>query len=60
MSKKSTHKARHCCTEERHRLVQELRACDYCSTSYDEFQKCYVEAASVSGERSRSCATSAS
>jgi len=51
----SSSKVRECCTMERKRLVDELRQCDYCSTSYDEFQQCYQQTAERSGKRSRSC-----
>ena len=47
-----------CCTKERKRLVEELRKCDYCSTSYEGFQKCYSVTAKESGERSQSCMAS--
>lgn len=58
MSKKSTRQARSCCSKERERLMEELRACDYCSTSYEQFQRCYTEAARDSGDRSNACIAS--
>ena len=51
----SSNNNRNCCTMERKRLVEELRKCDYCTSSYEEFQQCYSETAKESGERSRSC-----
>jgi len=46
-----------CCTRERKRLMRDLRSCDFCSTSYEEHQRCYEGAASISGDRSRACMT---
>lgn len=48
-------KSRQCCTLEKKRLVRELKKCDLCSASYEEFHQCYRDAASESGQRARSC-----
>lgn len=52
---KSSDESRSCCSMERKRLMQELRKCDFCTESYDEFHQCYTDAARDSGERSRAC-----
>lgn len=57
MSEHSTQHARRCCSQERKRLIQDLRTCDYCSTSYEQYQQCYSQAARDSGERSSVCIT---
>ncbi len=48
-------KKRHCCAVERRRLIKELRKCDYCSTSYEEYQECYSDTAAESGDKARGC-----
>ena len=40
---------------EKNNLVQELRKCDFCSSSYEEFHNCYRDAARESGQRARTC-----
>lgn len=47
--------ARNCCTLENQRLVEAIRACDYCSTSFKRHLACYRRAAKESGQRSHSC-----
>ncbi len=47
-----------CCSLEKQRLMEELRKCDLCSTSYAEFQRCYSETARESGRRARACMNS--
>ncbi len=58
MSKNKNQQSRTCCRGEHKRLMQDLRSCDYCSTSYEQYQECYSQAARVSGERSQSCMAS--
>lgn len=45
----------HCCAIEKKDLVEALRVCDYCSTSYDEHNACYTRVSKKSGQRARSC-----
>lgn len=47
--------AKACCSLEKKKLVRALRTCDYYSTSKEEQQKCYREAAKDSGRRSKEC-----
>ena len=47
--------SRNCCSLEKHHLMEELRKCDFCTTSYDAFHQCYRDAARESGQRSRAC-----
>ena len=47
--------SRQCCSLEKQRLVEELSACYFCSTSYEEFHRCYRDAARESGQRARNC-----
>jgi hypothetical protein len=35
--------------------VVELKKCDLCTTSYEEFHQCYRDAAKESGQRARAC-----
>ncbi len=51
----SEQQSRQCCSLEKQRLVEELRVCDFCATSYEEFHRCYRDAARESGQRARSC-----
>jgi hypothetical protein len=55
MASPSSSRASRCCSTERRRLVDELRACDCSSTSYEEHSRCYQEAAYASGQRSKHC-----
>ena len=48
-------KAKACCTMEKKRLVEELRKCTYCSTSMEENDSCWHEAAVESGKRAKQC-----
>ena len=52
MSNQQSHQ---CCSLEKTRLVEELRRCDYCSTSCEEFHQCYRDAAREGVNRSRAC-----
>lgn len=47
--------SRQCCTMEKKRLLDTLRKCDFCATSYEEFRQCYRDAATESGQHSRAC-----
>lgn len=55
MDQKPSREALKCCARERKNLVDQLRKCDWCSTSYESFAKCYQAAAKETGERSRAC-----
>ena len=44
-----------CLRDEKERLQDEVRHCDYCSTSIDEHMHCYEETARSSGRRSKAC-----
>ena len=55
MDQRRSHEALKCCAQERKNLVDQLRKCDWCSTSYESFAKCYQTAAKETGERSRAC-----
>jgi hypothetical protein len=44
-----------CCKDARRTLIEELRKCDYCSTSYDEHRQCWHRAARRIGEQAKSC-----
>jgi hypothetical protein len=48
-------KARECCLREKDRLVEELRECDYDTSSPEERHLCYRWAAKKSGKRSKEC-----
>lgn len=50
--------ARECCLKEKERLVKELYACDYDTTSMEERSLCYKWAAKKSGRRHRACMVS--
>jgi hypothetical protein len=54
MKNYSEHEA-NCLRDERDRLVDEVRRCDFCSTSMAEHRHCYEETAKASGRRSRAC-----
>jgi hypothetical protein len=47
--------AKACCLLEKERLVEELRECDYGSSSPEDWHKCYQWAAKKSGHRSKEC-----
>ncbi|MGD8959691.1 MAG: hypothetical protein PVI27_07595 [Desulfobacteraceae bacterium] len=47
--------SRQCCSMEKKRLVEDLRKCDFCATSYEELHRCYRGAATESGQRARAC-----
>jgi len=44
-----------CLADEKEFMIDELRKCDYCTTSIEEHDRCWSEAARRSGERSRGC-----
>lgn len=44
-----------CLTDERDRLKDEIRQCDFCSSSLEEHRDCYQDASRASGERSKAC-----
>ena len=44
-----------CCKGARRTLIEELRKCDFCSTSYDEHEQCWHRVARRSGEQGKSC-----
>jgi len=44
-----------CCFGANRRLVEEVRTCDFCSTSYEEHLQCKREAERRSRERAREC-----
>lgn len=48
-------KDRKCCSIEKKRLVGQLMACDYCSTSYEEHRECYGQVARESGVQAKKC-----
>lgn len=48
-------KSKECCSLEKKRLTEVLRACDYCSESIEERHWCFKKAAKESGRRSREC-----
>ena len=56
MKNKTSIKA--CCTTEKKRLMDELRTCDYGTSSPEERHLCYREAARQSGRRARACIAS--
>lgn len=47
--------ARKCCTQEKERLVRELRECDINVQNPEERHQCYRSAAIKSGSKSRQC-----
>ena len=58
MSSTSKSDAKNCCTMERKRLMEDIRSCDFCSTSWEEHHRCLSRAAKASGQRSRACVVS--
>ncbi len=46
---------RNCLQGEKDRLMDEVRHCDFCSTSMAEHMHCYEETARASGRRSKDC-----
>ncbi len=55
MAKSVSIGARACCALEKERLVEELRSCDYDTTSPEERHNCYRWAAKKSGHRAKQC-----
>ncbi len=55
MAKSVSIEARACCVLEKERLVEELRSCDYDTTSPEERHNCFRWAAKKSGQRSKEC-----
>jgi len=45
----------HCCPYEKKELVENLRTCDYCTTSLQERHDCYRQVAKQSKKRVRAC-----
>jgi hypothetical protein len=45
---------KHCCDPQKHTLMEALRHCDMCSTSYEDHHACLRRAARESGQRARS------
>ena len=52
---KPSPKSRQCCSLEKPRLVEALKKCDLCTTTYEAFHQRYRNAARESGQRARSC-----
>ena len=44
-----------CLRDEKERLMDEVRHCDFCSTSMTEHMDCYEKTARASGRRSKAC-----
>ena len=44
-----------CLQDEKDRLMDEVRHCDFCSTSMAEHMHCYEGTARASGKRSKDC-----
>jgi hypothetical protein len=44
-----------CLRDEKERLMDDVRRCDFCSTSTAEHSHCYEETARESGRRSKAC-----
>ena len=44
-----------CLQDEKERLKDEVRHCDYCSTSMEKHMHCYEKTARSSGRRSKAC-----
>jgi hypothetical protein len=55
MAKSISIQAKACCSLEKERLVEELRSCDYDTTSPEERHECYRFAAKKSGRRAKQC-----
>jgi len=55
MKEKIPVNARSCCSSERRNLVEAIRACDYCSTTYKRHLACYRKVAKNSGRNARDC-----
>ncbi len=45
----------HCCGIEKKQLMAELRECDMCATSYEQWHQCYRQKSKESGRRARAC-----
>ncbi len=55
MTSYKKNKAAMCCSLEKKRLMDVLRACDYSSSSPEERSACYKAAAKESGLRAKTC-----
>ncbi|MCG8688043.1 MAG: hypothetical protein MI892_24425 [Desulfobacterales bacterium] len=55
MARSISIKAKACCAREKERLVEELRSCDYDTTSPEERHLCFRWAAKKSGQRAKEC-----
>jgi hypothetical protein len=55
MKRSSMSREQRCCHTARKQLVEELRRCDYCTTSIEEHDACRRAAARRSEEQARAC-----
>ena len=55
MKTKDQSKMKACCVAEKKRLTEELRQCDYGTSSPEERHACYRSAAKRSGRRAKKC-----
>lgn len=55
MAKSGPSEKNACCSMEKARLVEDLRCCDFNSTSLEQRHDCYRRAAKESGQRSKAC-----
>ena len=56
MKRSSLSPEQRCCHTVRKQLVEDLRKCDYCTTSLEEHDACRQAAARQSDERAKACA----
>ena len=55
MARRMSISAKACCVREKERLVEELRSCDYDTTSPEERHLCFKWASKKSGRRAKEC-----
>jgi hypothetical protein len=55
MARKLSDRERSCLDDERRFLHEDMDRCGYCSSSYEDFNRCWQETAKESGARSRGC-----
>jgi hypothetical protein len=55
MKRSSMSREQRCCHTARKQLLDDLRKCDYCTTSVEEHDACRQAAARESNERARAC-----
>jgi hypothetical protein len=55
MKKTSKNRDQRCCHTARKQLLDDLRKCDYCTTSVEEHDACRQTAARRSDERAKGC-----